>query len=290
MRNPSPRSAFTLIGALVVCLLAVPARAAELCTAVRAPNGKVSFIFGTIHMEDPRLWPLPAGPRHALGAAKQVVLESILSPETVGAAARQVYLPQGTTLRKTVGDALYQDTLAVAARHNLPPESVERMKPWAVAAALGTPPPQGGPVLDLLIQEYARGAGKEVKGLETVQEQLAAFDTLDASVQKALLKEAVARYAEFPELHGQLLNAYLGGKLDPIAHLADLYLAGGAPQLAATLRTRLIEQRNVRMAQRAGPLLAAGDTFMAVGALHLPGPKGVLALLERAGFKLSPGC
>jgi hypothetical protein len=48
----------------------------------------------------------------------------------------------------------------------------------------------------------------------------------------------------------------------------------------------LLYRRNLRMAERLSPHLAAGGAFVAIGALHLPGDRGVLALLERAGHRI----
>jgi hypothetical protein len=45
-----------------------------------------------------------------------------------------------------------------------------------------------------------------------------------------------------------------------------------------------VRKRNAVMAQRAIPWLEKGGVFMAVGALHLPGNEGVVALLQQAGF------
>ena len=50
---------------------------------------------------------------------------------------------------------------------------------------------------------------------------------------------------------------------------------------------RLIFQRNEKMVQRMKPLLEKIDAFIAVGAMHLPGEKGVLALLEKQGYEVT---
>ena len=49
----------------------------------------------------------------------------------------------------------------------------------------------------------------------------------------------------------------------------------------------LLVERNLRMVGRMQPLLAAGNTFVAVGALHLYGEQGILNLLRRAGYRVS---
>jgi len=49
----------------------------------------------------------------------------------------------------------------------------------------------------------------------------------------------------------------------------------------------LIVKRNKIMSLRAKPIIEKGNMFMAVGALHLPGPDGLVTLLRKAGYKLS---
>jgi uncharacterized protein YbaP (TraB family) len=55
----------------------------------------------------------------------------------------------------------------------------------------------------------------------------------------------------------------------------------------AAFEQRIILDRNKIMAERAAPILATGNVFMAVGALHLPGEGGVIELLRKQGFTVT---
>ena len=57
-------------------------------------------------------------------------------------------------------------------------------------------------------------------------------------------------------------------------------------RMADDFQRRVIDDRNQRMAERAQPMLQAGKAFIAVGALHLPGDKGLLNLLEQQGYRI----
>lgn len=269
---------------------ALAAAPATLCTAVRAPGGAVSFVYGTVHMDDARLYALPAGADAAFDSARVVLLEAELDPAALAGAARFVYYQDGTTLKATVGDALYQGAVATSRTHGLPEAALEHMKPWAVASALATPLPSGRPVLDQVLQMRALEQGKRVVGLETVEEQLTIFDAMPSAVQKDMLEEAVRHYESFAELRSRLLEAFLARDLDAVSDLARESLAAGSSALREVFERDIIDARNARMTERAKPMLVAGGAFMAVGAMHLPGPEGILARLERAGFTLAPGC
>ena len=58
----------------------------------------------------------------------------------------------------------------------------------------------------------------------------------------------------------------------------------GPPGVA--LLEALLWQRNERMLERLLPMLAEGGAVVAVGALHLPGARGLLEGLERQGYRV----
>jgi uncharacterized protein YbaP (TraB family) len=64
--------------------------------------------------------------------------------------------------------------------------------------------------------------------------------------------------------------------------------AGVSDQAFAGFQEKLLVERNVKMTAVAEPLLDKGGLFIAVGALHLPGDKGLVALLREAGYTVSP--
>lgn len=55
----------------------------------------------------------------------------------------------------------------------------------------------------------------------------------------------------------------------------------------AAFEEAMVKARNRTMMERAVPILAEGGAFIAVGALHLPGPQGLVALLRRAGYRVT---
>ena len=57
--------------------------------------------------------------------------------------------------------------------------------------------------------------------------------------------------------------------------------------LRAKIDKRLLEDRNHRMVERMLPRFDEGGAFIAIGAAHLPGESGVLALLERRGYTVT---
>jgi uncharacterized protein YbaP (TraB family) len=72
----------------------------------------------------------------------------------------------------------------------------------------------------------------------------------------------------------------------PLTRRADP--SGDNMALLAYIERELIEKRNITMHRRALDLLKDGNVFLAVGALHLPGDKGLVELLRQSGYKVTP--
>jgi uncharacterized protein YbaP (TraB family) len=132
----------------------------------------------------------------------------------------------------------------------------------------------------------ALAAGKQVHGLESMEEQLAVFDSLGEDDQIAMLRDTLDSLDELPEVFERLLTAYLNQDLATLAVLSDGYLRGSDPRLAERFEEAALSVRNERMAERMKPYLRAGGCFIGVGALHLPGAGGLLERLQLAGFSV----
>jgi len=171
----------------------------------------------------------------------------------------------------------------------MPPEIVHQFKPWVVMALLSMPKPDGGLILDLVLRQRAAAAGKPTAGLETAEEQLAVFEQLSLADQIDLLKMTLAQRPKLPRLMDALIEAYAADDLDRIGELVAASSANQADlEVLRRFTFRLNDRRNLRMARRMTPYLQQGGAFVAVGALHLAGPKGILQLLRQSGCQIAP--
>src|SRR5690606_36884422 len=134
----------------------------------------------------------------------------------------------------------------------------------------------------------AKGAGKEVDGIETIEEQIGLFEGFSKEEQIELLRstlndmEKARKEGKSPI--SELRNAYLSGDLEVLDKCLNEWMTGLDPALLARFTEILFNKRNHLMAERiAAKLQAAPDKsqFFAVGAGHLIGAEGVLKLLEK---------
>jgi uncharacterized protein YbaP (TraB family) len=256
---------------------------------VEKPGAAPSHLFGTIHLADQRVTALPPEVRREFDAAKSFVMEVAPDPSNMAAlAARMMYL-DGRTLLTVAGEEIFQKLTPLAAQLGLPPEVARQFKPWAMVLLLQMPQHQMEDVLDFRLNRLASEQGKAINYLESVDEQVAVFEGMSEGDQLALLRHAVETHSELKAQTDALVQAYLKRDLASMWRIgeADVARRPELKPLKAVFDQRLLYDRNPRMVERMQPQLQAGSAFIAVGALHLYGDKGLLRLLERAGYRVT---
>jgi len=161
------------------------------------------------------------------------------------------------------------------------------LKPWAVFLTLSMPKPKTGVFLDMALYQAAEQQKKKAYGLETLQEQMQIFETMALADQVAMLSDAVTHHKEIEHAMEEMIRVYLSRDLAQLQAVSDKYMGLDDPALAQRLMTKLIDERNRRMVERMGARLKEGGAFVAVGALHLPGERGILHLLQQRGYRVS---
>jgi uncharacterized protein YbaP (TraB family) len=286
-RNVALGGMWTLLG---LCCLGFAAGGAQpergLLFEVEGSGGKPSYLFGTVHSEDPRVVALPSPVQDAFDRATGLVMEVIPDQAAIGRSVKAMMFHDGRRLRDVIGASLYAKTIAELKTRGLTEAAVQDFKPWAIITLLSLPRPETGQFLDLRLYQDALAQGKPILGLETMDEQLSIFEDLSERDQVALLRETLAVQGEIPRVFERLIAAYLSRDLDELLRLSERYLQGGDSALAERFRAAALDRRNRRMAQRLIPLLRRGGYFVAVGALHLPGKSGLLGRLADSGFRV----
>ncbi len=262
-----------------------------------------SWLFGTIHMTDARVHAFSKAFSQAFEAAGTVALEVVGLGELMRSGRFNSFTdlflsPAGrSTLQRDLSRAELQRLARVmVSRFRMPPEAMTVMRPWFLSMMLSVSPCEqtreamGLDRLDGRLEAMAKRAGKALVGLETAREQFATMASLPPDVELAWLRASLALYARIDDMTETMVQLYLARR---IAAALPLSIALGekagldARKMRAFQRI-LVDARNRRMAKRARPLLEKGGAFIAVGALHLPGREGLVALLRKAGWRLTP--
>ncbi|GAB4355041.1 MAG: TraB/GumN family protein [Kiloniellaceae bacterium] len=256
-----------------------------------------SYLFGTMHVSDPRVLDVPHVVRSSLRSADIAAFEIAPPPdqERPRFGEDRYKLPRGTTLTGLIGNRAWGQLVSIyKGRGYWKPRN--DIKPWVfwdiMGGAWGTfygndrqrNPDQ--PILDDMLEEIARNTGKEVVSLETEEEHFAVFDSMPMEIQISLLQTTLDHYHE--RTYGvPRIQIYLDGDLGLARALWEESLGWLEPEAARVLDDRLIHDRNRVLVDRAVPLMQRGSTFVGVGAAHMAGERGMLRLLEQRGYTVT---
>lgn len=240
-------------------------------------DGRRSVLLGTCHLGASLDYAFPKPESLAIESARVVYTEADLGAMSGAEALRQMWSKERLSQR------LSPEAWARVARGmpELPATILDHFPPWVVGTlgglhgALGAQAEKGELPMDLDVQRRAEAKGVPVRHVETLAMQiglLSRFDDAFVAAMEAPPDPAGAARAQ--------------------AALDDLCMAGGA-DLAALIDPAdpttepLLFARNEAWMPVLGPELEQGGAFVAVGAAHMLGERGLLALIEARGFVLT---
>ncbi len=268
-----------------------PAKLAEIrAEAAGVANGKgllwriekdgaaPSYLFGTMHLSDPRVVALGPRAQEAFEASSTVVIETteVLDPAKMMAAMlanpELTMFTDGTTLMSLVPEEERATVEAALSERGIPPASVA----------------SGAPVLDMRLAHDGEADGKALGGLETIADQLGAMASLPMEFHIRGLVDTLKLGDAIDDVIETMIVLYLGEETGMFWPFFRAALPAGEEGDAgfSAFEETMVTARNHTMAERAVPFIDAGAAFIAVGALHLPGEEGVIALLREKGYRI----
>jgi uncharacterized protein len=283
-----------------------PAPGAPLLWRIEGPAPV--YLFGTIHVPDERVLALAPAVEQALAAAESLYTEIPMDAATQVGVMGKVLLPANQQLADVIGAPL-ADRLGKAVARALPASApagtagmltamLSRMKPWAAMSQLSLLEfipdlAAGRQPLDAMLWSRAQKAGKTVAALETVDEQLAVFDSFSMAEQTRMLELTLDELDRAAQAGGRsqtqdLIEAYLSGDLARLSKAMNDAMEGDRALMQRFIAVAL-DQRNAIMAERIERIRREQPKavlFFAVGAAHYAGPTGIVARLERGGAKV----
>lgn len=253
-------------------------------------QGKTGWLVGSLHLLTADAYPLPPALDAAFLRADVLVEEADPSELTSPAGAMQLIAkamnPPGTTLQTQVTPETYAKIAKKAAGLGLAMDGLDRLKPWMVALTLvGLEMQRGGfdPALglDKHFLDRAPAAGKKVRTLETAIEQIEMLERLSPQLQDALVSATFDGAESEVTQVKRIAAAWSAGESQPIEKILLEGMKDAAPIYDA-----LVVARNKRWVPQIEDCLATAKCFVVVGAAHLVGPDGLLAMLRARGFTL----
>jgi uncharacterized protein YbaP (TraB family) len=251
---------------------------------VESAEGKVSYLLGTIHADDPRVTEFPPKLLEAFAQTDVFMMET-LPPRNPS-----VFLMKQGTIAEYLTEKEFDQVRELADFHSMHIEAAMKMKPWLLAVIFDLPKPKSLYSMDELLMAKAQDQNKMILGLESTQAHFSVLDSITLEEQLSMLRAVLKRSAKDKVRdYEALLKTYISEDLEKITNLDDSITGSMLSKaLWEKMRVKLIDERNEGMAN--GMLAQAKEhrVFAAVGASHLAGETGILNRLRQAGFKLTP--
>lgn len=244
-----------------------------------------SYLLGTLHILPKADFEIKEKVKKAFKEADQIVLELDMDDPSMQAdMIKNMMLENGKNLKDYVTDEEYKiidKALINASGQGM--ATFGMMKPMTISSLL-TVNMMGKETasFELSFIKMAAEQKKEILGLETIAEQFAVFDQVPYEEQLDDVVEMITNKAETSELLGGMVNAYKNEDLAALLKLINTQMEDPAEIEA------LLDNRNKNWIPKIGKISAEKSTFYGVGAGHLPGKNGVINLLKKAGYKVTP--
>ena len=256
---------------------------------VHGSKGTV-YLFGSVHVLPPQVDWHRKEIDDAIARSDALVFEVVMDADAQRRMQDYIkvhgLLPAGQHLHDMISPDARKELDAEIAKLPLPPEAVDRMRPWLAALTIDVADItkdhySAASGVDVQLQAHANG--KPVVGLETVEQQLALLAPGDPKTEveafEADLKSAAE--TENDEI-GPLIDAWMHGRVDRIASLTQKELAD-----YPDAKKLLFDDRNKAWVGKIATYLDQSKVyFITVGAGHLAGPLGVPALLRKRGLNV----
>ena len=288
IRHRLLRAALALLSALAVTTAASAQTKSFLWTV--QSGSKVLYLAGSVHALPADVYPLNPAFERAFQASDMLVEEIDFTQAdllTLGPVLASKGMYQNG---RTFDQAVSKQTLALVSTRLEGPLSIElikSMKPWMVMLMLSAMQAERAGLdtnlgLDKYFFDKATAARKTVVGLETAVSQIDRFDQMPEPLQEQLLLSTLEDLAaESKELTG-IVRSWQRGD----AASLEATLLSGFKKYPAAYASLIVERNNNWMPQLDRCLARATPCLVVVGAAHLIGPDGLLALLQRKGYRL----
>ncbi|MCX8020604.1 MAG: TraB/GumN family protein [Chitinophagaceae bacterium] len=249
-----------------------------------------SYLFGTMHLLCEDDAGFGEAVHKALDSVDELYLEADLSnPFEIFSAVSQLTMRGDTTLKDLLTEKQYRKVKEYFKDKSIFPFFIlEKMKPMLAVSLIQQDefPCDKVTIMEQLLMQEAKKRNKKMKGLETFSYQASMLDEIPYKYQAEQLVNYIEKQTDKEESERMLkilTDAYLQQDLKKLDSLL-FHSEFGVAEYADVLLYR----RNEAWAKKLDALLSSKSLFIAVGAGHLPGERGLISLLRKKGYIVRP--
>lgn len=248
---------------------------------------KPSYLFGTFHLMCKEDIHFSNNLTHAIKNAGEVYFEMDLDdPSNTFGALLFMNMKNGKTLKDLYSIEDYT-RLSIFFKDSLqaPIDFIKKIKPAFLEAFIYPKlmPCKNMSGVEEELMKIAKQNKKEIKGFETIQLQAAVFDSIPYEEQAKDLLKTIDSIGQYKKYFDSMLTVYKNQQLSQIEKMFNSTEFGMEEN-----RDVLLDNRNKNWVEQLKKIMKGKNVFIAVGAGHLVGDKGLIALLKKEGYKLRP--
>lgn len=254
---------------------------------------ETSYLYGTIHMINEEDYFLPDGTMSAIDAADEVVFEIDMNEMndmgTMMGLMSKAFMKDGKTISDLLSKEDYKLLEDKFAKLGLPMMMLERIKPAFLTVFAYDVDPSGmqnGSIKSYEMEffELANNTSKPVSGLETIEFQMSVFDSISYEDQAKMLVDALKAGDSENDDFKMMTDMYKSQNINAMVEMIGEDEVMGSEDSNDILLTG----RNKNWIPIMSELMKSKKVFFAVGAAHLAGETGVIHLLRKQGYTLTP--
>jgi uncharacterized protein YbaP (TraB family) len=251
-------------------------------------GGNTLFLGGSVHILRERDFPLPAEFDRAFSQSAVLVLEAdtgqMGNPEIATYLMSRMTLPDNKTLRSVLDAETYQLLAAACTEYGLPISTVARLKPSMVVSVLTVLQIQKFGFVEKGVDDHylekARTENKPVLFLETVEFQIDAIVSMGDGYENDYVRYSLQDMDDTEESITGLVAEWKKGVITK----TEESLTEMREDWPAIYQTLVTERNNAWIPQIVEFMDSGKVHFVVVGLAHMPGPDGLLRLLENLGY------
>jgi uncharacterized protein YbaP (TraB family) len=247
-----------------------------------------SYLFGTMHLLCAADAQLSDGLKNAIHSCDEIYFEINLDDISgMVQSLKYMLMNSNKKLSDLLNETDYQKVKGYFDKQGslLPFSMLERFKPLLISSILEESSLDCAATngMELVIQREAHAQSRKIKGLETAEFQAGLFDSIPYETQARDLVNYIDSAAYYKKTTRELVETYRRQDLEKIDELTRSSDAGMTSYLDL-----LLYQRNRKWVDSLDQLLTNKSLLIAVGAGHLPGDQGLINLLKKKGYELTP--
>lgn len=246
---------------------------------------KPSYLYGTIHLSDKRVFDFSPEVMKSFENCDAFAGEMLLDEKDIFKMMNSIFMND-----TTLNDLLDEEKYKIVKEHinnelGMMAMFADKIKPIFISVMLTqqsnstSEQSESGQILDMYFQDLAKEKSMEVLGLETFDEQMASLNQIPLRQQAEMLYKDITSKAEASNATEKMLGFYTAQNLDSLY----VYVK---QELPSNVEENILTSRNYRMLERIEIQLSNKSVFIGVGAAHLPGNEGLIALLRKKGYKV----